>query len=35
MTLWELRSKVEEIVDLNIKEVPYEGTEVNKKTASN
>lgn len=29
-TIWELRSKIEKIVESNVKEIPYEGTEVNK-----
>lgn len=29
-SIWELQSKIEKIVESNIKEVPYEGTQVDK-----
>lgn len=29
--LWELRSRIEKIIELNVKEVSYEGTDVNKR----
>ena len=30
MSTWELQDKIEKIVKSNIKEVPYEGTQVDK-----
>lgn len=30
LSSWELNSKIEEIVNSNIKEIPFEGTEVDK-----
>jgi len=30
MNHWEIRDKIEKIVDENIKEIPYEGTSIEK-----
>lgn len=30
LSSWELNSKIEKIINSNIKEIPYEGTEVDK-----
>lgn len=30
MSRWELQDKIEKIVEANVKEVPYEGTQVDK-----
>lgn len=30
MTQWELNTKIDEIVNKNVKEIPWEGTEVDK-----